>query len=104
MYAVIETGGLQFRVEPGMKLSVPRLQGEEGSSISFDRVLMVGGDGDVKVGTPILEKAMVQAELVRHMRGEKIDVYHRKRRKGYEKKTGHRQELTEIRITGITGN
>jgi large subunit ribosomal protein L21 len=104
LYAIIETGGLQFRVEPGMKLTVPRLQGEEGSKISFDKVLMVGGEGEPKVGTPLLAKTSVEAELVRHLRGQKLEIFHRKRRKGYEKKTGHRQELSEIRITGITGS
>jgi large subunit ribosomal protein L21 len=106
MYAIIVTGGQQFRVEPGMRLSVPRLDGAEGSSISFDKVLLIGGDGEgeLRIGTPTLEKALVEAQVVRQMRGPKLEIFHRKRRKGYEKKTGHRQELTEIRITGITGS
>lgn len=105
MYAIIETGGQQFRVEPGQTLVVPRLEGGDGAGVRFEKVLLLGGEdpAEVRIGTPTLEKVAVEAVLVRQLRGPKLDVFHRKRRKGYEKKTGHRQELTEIRITGISG-
>jgi large subunit ribosomal protein L21 len=104
LYAIIETGGLQFKVENGLRLTVPRLHAEEGGKILFDRVLLLGGEGEPKVGTPVVASATVAATVVRHLRGPKIDVYHRKRRKGHEKKTGHRQEMTEIQITAISGS
>ncbi len=104
MYAIIETGGLQFRVQPGLKLIVPRLPQEEGASVRIEKVLLLGGEGDAKIGAPTVAGSSVDALIVRHLRGPKLDVYHRKRRKGYEKKTGHRQELTEIQITGIAGS
>ncbi|NLP05530.1 50S ribosomal protein L21 [Candidatus Fermentibacteria bacterium] len=104
MYAIIETGGLQFRVEPGLRLTVPRLKVEEGGNVVFDRVLLFSSEGGVVVGRPSIDAASVEARVLRHMRGPKIEVYHRKRRKGHEKKTGHRQELTEIEIAAIKGS
>ena len=101
MYAIIETGGFQFRVEPGMKLNVPRIPSEEGDSIVIDRVLLVGEGDDVAVGTPLVEKSTVEAEVLEYGRGKKITVYKRKRRKGYEKKQGHRQDYTRIEIKSI---
>ena len=104
MYAIIETGGFQFRVEPDMKLSVPRMDAEEDSTVRFDSVLLVSGDdGKVSVGAPLVENAFVEASVVRHFRGDKIQVFKRKRRKGYMRKTGHRQELTEVLIQSING-
>jgi large subunit ribosomal protein L21 len=105
LYAIIETGGFQFRVEPEMKLSVPRMEAEEESNVRFDRVLLVSGDdGHVSVGTPLVENAFVEASVLRHFRGDKVEVFRRKRRKGFIKKTGHRQDLTEVLIRSISGS
>lgn len=103
MYAVFRTGGKQFRAEPGSRIRIPSLQAEAGSTVSFEDVLLAGdGEGDVKVGVPVVEGARVEAEVLRHGRGEKIIVFKRKRRKGYRKKQGHRQGFTEIRVSGIS--
>jgi large subunit ribosomal protein L21 len=105
LYAIIETAGFQFRVEPEMKLSVPRMEADEESTVRFDRVLLVSGDdGQVSVGTPLVENAYVEASILRHFRGDKVEVFKRKRRKGYIKKTGHRQDLTEVIIRSISGS
>ena len=102
MYAVFQTGGKQFRVEPGTRLRVPTLVVEPGDSVTFDHVLLAGdGSDDVKVGTPIVDGASVKAEVIRHGRGDKVIVFKRKRRKGYRKKQGHRQNFTEIRIDEV---
>lgn len=103
MYAVIETGGLQYRVEPGMKLSVGKLTGGEGEDISFDRVMLVSGSAGVRIGNPVLDDTSVRARILSHGRGPKVTVFHRKRRKGHEKRTGHRQDLTNVEITEIIG-
>ena len=102
MYAIIETGGFQFRVEPGMKLNVPRIVSGEGDSINLDKVLLVGEGDDVEVGTPLIAGASVEAEVIEHGRGKKIIVYKRKRRKGYERTQGHRQDYTRIEIKSIS--
>lgn len=104
LYAIIETGGLQFRVEPGLRLTVPRLQAEEGGDFVFDRVLLFSSEDGVVVGRPSIDAASVVARVLRHLRGPKIAVYHRKRRKGHEKRTGHRQDLTEVEISAIKGS
>jgi len=102
MYAVFETGGKQFRAEPGIRLRVPSLAVEPGESVTFDQVLLAGADeATVAVGTPTLEGAQVTAEVLKHGRDKKIIVFKRKRRKGYRKKQGHRQGFTEIRIDSI---
>ena len=102
MYAVFQTGGKHFRVEPGTRLRVPTLDVEPGDSVTFDHVLLAGdGSDDVKVGTPIVDGASVKAEVIRHGRGDKVIVFKRKRRKGYRKKQGHRQNFTEIRIDEV---
>lgn len=101
MYAIVETGGLQFRVEPGMKLNVPRLASDEGESVSLERVLLLEDGDDVQVGSPLVEGASVKAEVLEHGRGGKITVYKRKRRKGYERTRGHRQDYTRIEIKSI---
>ncbi|MBD3278010.1 MAG: 50S ribosomal protein L21, partial [Candidatus Aegiribacteria sp.] len=98
MYAIVETGGFQFRVEPGMKLNVPRMENEEGETVDLDRVLLVADGEEVKVGAPLVEGATVQAEVLEHGRGKKITVYKRKRRKGYERTKGHRQDYSRIEI------
>jgi large subunit ribosomal protein L21 len=104
LYAVIETGGLQYRVEPGMKLSVAKLDTGEGETVSFDKVMLVSGADGVRIGTPLIAHAVVRAKVLSHVRGPKITVFHRKRRKGHEKRTGHRQDLTNVEITEIAGN
>ena len=100
-YAIIRTGGKQFRVEPGKKYRFPTLVGEAGGSIEFNDVLL-GSDGqNVKTGVPMLSGARVTGEIVRHGRGEKIVVFKMKRRKNYARKRGHRQGFTEVRINDI---
>ncbi len=102
MYAVFETGGKQFRAEPGARLRVPSLDAEPGEAVTFDHVLLAGdGEEQVVVGTPTVEGAVVKAEVLRHGRGDKVIVFKRKRRKGYRKKQGHRQNFTEIRIQEV---
>lgn len=103
MYAVFRTGGKQFRAEPGTRIRIPSLQAEAGSTVAFEDVLLAGdGEGEVKVGAPVVEGARVEAEVLRHGRGEKIIIFKRKRRKGYRKKQGHRQGFTEIRVSDIS--
>ncbi|MCK4505914.1 MAG: 50S ribosomal protein L21 [Candidatus Aegiribacteria sp.] len=101
MYAIIETGGLQFRVEPGMKLNVPRIDSEEGSAVKLDKVLLLAEGEDIEIGTPVVKDALVEANILEHGRGGKIIVYKRKRRKGYERTQGHRQDYTRIEIKTI---
>ena len=102
MYAVFESGGKQFRAEPGLRLRVPALAAEEGSTVTFDRVLITGGaDGEPEVGTPTVEGAAVRAEVLAHGKDRKLIIFKRKRRKGYRKKQGHRQKFTEVRIDEI---
>ncbi len=101
-YAIIRTGGKQFRVKPGQTIRVPSLVGEPGAAIEFNDVLL-GSDGqNVKVGVPQLSGARVSGEIVKHGRGEKIVVFKFKRRKNYARKQGHRQGFTEVRIGDIT--
>jgi len=101
-YAVIETGGKQYRVEQGTVLDIERLETEAGDTVDFDRVLAVSDGSELSVGTPVLEGAKVTAQVVENLRGEKITVFKKKRRKGYRKKIGHRQELTKVKIEAIT--
>jgi len=102
MYAVFQTGGKQFRAEEGARLRIPTLEVEPGGSVTFDHVLLAGdGEDSVQVGTPVVDGASVKAEVLRHGRGDKVIVFKRKRRKGYRKKQGHRQNFTEIRIDSI---
>jgi large subunit ribosomal protein L21 len=103
MYAVIETGGKQYRVTAGDTLDVERLETEAGKPHTFDRVLLVANDGKVSVGTPTLASAKVTADVTRHLRGEKKIAFKMKRRKGYHKTIGHRHELTRVKITDIKG-
>jgi large subunit ribosomal protein L21 len=101
-YAIIRTGGKQFRVEPGKTYRIPSLQGEEGSDVEFNEVLL-GNDGQsVRTGVPLLKKASVTGQIVRHGRDDKIIVFKQKRRKNYARKRGHRQGFTEVRINDIS--
>ncbi len=102
MYAIIRTGGAQFKVEPGMKLVVPHIEGETGASLTFEEVLLVAKDDKVVVGHPFIDGIKVQAKIVEQSKGPKVVIYKRKRRKGYERKTGHRQLQTRIEIEKIT--
>ena len=101
-YAIIRTGGKQFRVEPGMTLRVPSLLGDAGASIEFNDVLLGSDGSSVHAGVPMLSGAKVTGEIVKHGRGEKIVVFKFKRRKNYARKQGHRQGFTEVRIKDIT--
>jgi large subunit ribosomal protein L21 len=100
MYAVIKTGGKQYRVSEGQLLSVEKLPGQAGDKVTLDEVLFVGGDSP-KIGQPLVSGASVSAEIVGQTRGRKIVVFKFRRRKNYRKKSGHRQPYTELKITGI---
>lgn len=102
MYAVIQTGGKQYRVSQGDVLRVEKLAGDKGATLTFDQVLMLGGE-TVRVGQPTVAGATVTAQIVTQDRAKKIIVFKLKRRKNYRRKKGHRQPFTELRITGING-
>jgi large subunit ribosomal protein L21 len=101
MYAVLETGSKQYRVAPGDTVEVERLEAEPGKDFSFDRVLLVNNEGQVSVGKPVLENASVIVDVVEHIRGPKKIAFKMKRRKGYHRTVGHRQELTVVRVKEI---
>ncbi len=101
MYAVLETGSKQYRVTPGDTVEVERLEVEAGKPVTFDRVLLVNNEGKVTVGAPTVTSASVLADVVEHIRGEKKVSFKMKRRKGYHKTIGHRQELTVVKIKEI---
>ena len=100
MYAIVEIAGLQYKVEQDQQLYVNRLQGDAGAEVSFDRVLLTD-NGTVQVGAPVIDGVTVVAKIVEHVKGDKVIVFKKKRRKGYKKKNGHRQALTQIVIEGI---
>ena len=102
MYAVLETGGKQYRVAAGDTLEIERLAVDAGQSFTFDRILLVNNDGQIAVGAPTVAGAKIVADVVEHIRGEKKVIFKMKRRKGYHKKQGHRQELTVVKIKEIT--
>jgi len=101
MYAVVRTGGKQMRVMPGRSVRVEKLPGAVGEPIELDQVLLVGGEGETRVGTPLLEGVKVVGTITDQGRGPKIIVFKMKRRKGYRRKMGHRQDYTEIRVDSI---
>lgn len=101
MFAVIHTGGKQYRVAAADQIEIERLPGDEGDAIAFDRVLMVGGDAGVTVGAPTVEGATVAAEIVRHSRGKRLIAFKKRRRQNSRRTRGHRQDLTVVRITDI---
>jgi len=101
MFAVIQTGGKQYRVAQGDRLRVEKLQGDVGAAVTFDKVLLVGGES-VKVGNPLVSGAKVSAEIVAQGRDKKIIVFKFRRRKNYRRKQGHRQPYTELKITGVS--
>ena len=102
MYAVFETGGKQYRASAGDTVTVEKLDAEAGKPFTFDRVLLVSNDGQVTVGSPLVEKANVVADVVEHKRGPKLIAFKMKRRKGNRRKVGHRQDLTVVKVTDIT--
>ena len=101
MYAVVRTGGKQVRVTPGNAVRVEKLPGAVGESIELDQVLLVGGEGETRVGTPLVEGVKVVGTITDQGRGPKLTVFKMKRRKGYRRKMGHRQDYTEIRVDAI---
>ncbi len=104
MYAIVEIAGQQFKVAKDQKVFVHRLQEEEGASIAFDKVLLTADGDAVTVGAPVIEGAQVSAKVLRHLKGDKVIVFKKKRRKGYRVKNGHRQYLTEISIEDIVAS
>ncbi len=103
MYAIVEIAGQQFKVEKDKKIFVHRLQEEEGASVEFQNVLLVENDGNIQVGTPKVDGAKISAKVLEHLKGDKVIIFKKKRRKGYKKKNGHRQYLTQIQIEEIIG-
>ncbi|GAB4221658.1 MAG: hypothetical protein Kow0075_17180 [Salibacteraceae bacterium] len=101
MYAIVEIAGQQFKVQKDQKLYVHRLNAEEGKKLSFDKVLLIEDGGKVSVGAPAISGAEVSATVVSHLKGDKVLVFKKKRRKGYQKLNGHRQQLSEIVINDI---
>ena len=102
MFAIVEIAGLQYKVGQDQKLFVNRLKGDIGSKVSFDKVLLTV-NGATTIGAPAVSGITVDAEIINHLKADKVIIFKKKRRKGYEKKNGHRQSLTQIQITGITG-
>ena len=101
MYAIVETGGKQYRVEPGALIQVASLPGDVGAAVQLEQVRLVHGDHGVLVGQPLVSGALVTAEILRQGRTRSITVFKKKRRKNYRRTKGHRQGFTQIRITGI---
>lgn len=103
MYAIVEIAGQQFKVSKDQKVFVHRLDVEEGKSVSFDKVLLLDDNGTITLGAPAIEGASVEAKVLSHLKGDKVIVFKKKRRKGYKKKNGHRQSLTQIEIVSVGG-
>ncbi|CAM4438189.1 MAG: 50S ribosomal protein L21 [Legionellaceae bacterium] len=102
MYAVIISGGKQYRVQEGQTLKLEKLTAETGTEVNFDQVLMIANENDIKVGTPLLENSKVRAEVIRHGRNVKVKIIKFRRRKHHKKQMGHRQHFTEVKITHIS--
>ncbi len=101
MYAIVEIAGQQFKVEEGKKIFTHRLDIEEGKSVDFDKVLLLAGDDNIIVGEPVISEAIVEGRVLEHVRGDKVIVFKKKRKKGYRVKNGHRQNLSHIEIINI---
>lgn len=101
MYAIVQIGGHQYKVEKSQKLFVNRLETEVGKTVDFDQVLLVDKDGKVSVGSPVVSGAVVKAKVLDHPKADKLLIFKKKRRKGYDKKTGHRQFITQIEVQDI---
>lgn len=104
MYAIVEIAGQQFKVEKEQEIFVHRLQEEAGSVVEFDDVMLLDNEGNVSVGTPTVDGVQIKAKIVEHMRADKVIVFHKKRRKGYQKQNGHRQYMSKILIEDILTN
>ena len=102
MIAIVNIAGQQFKVTEGQELFVHQLEAAAGSSVSFDQVMMIDNNGSIAVGTPVLSNATVNATVIGNQKGDKVIVFKKKRRKGYQKKNGHRQSFTKIKIESIT--
>lgn len=102
MYAIVDIAGKQFKVTKDQFVYAPKMQGEEGASVEFDKVLLFGDNGKVEVGAPILKGAKVAGKILGHVKGDKVVVFKKKRRKGYKKRNGHRQEFTKVLIENIS--
>lgn len=101
MYAIVDIAGKQFKVEKNQYIYAPKMEGEAGSSVKFDQVLLIDNDSKVSVGTPVLKGASVSGKILEDVKGDKEIVFKKKRRKGYAKKTGHRQQYTKVMIEAI---
>ncbi|MEZ4720446.1 MAG: 50S ribosomal protein L21 [Flavobacteriales bacterium] len=104
MYAIVDIAGQQFKVEKDQKVYVHRLDAEEGKKVDFDRVLLIDDNGKVNIGAPAIDGAQVSATVLGHLKGDKVIIFKKKRRKGYQKMNGHRQSLTEIQINSIVAS
>ena len=102
MYAIVEIAGQQFKVSKDRRIYVHRQEGEIGEKLSFDQVFLIENENDIKVGIPVVDGASVSASIVSHVRGDKVLVFKKKRRKGYQKMNGHRQDFTQLLIEDIT--
>jgi large subunit ribosomal protein L21 len=103
MYAIVEIAGQQFKVEAGRKIFVHRLEAEEGKKVEFDQVLLIEDEGNITIGEPTIKEAVVEGMVLDHMRGDKVIVFKKKRKKGYRIKNGHRQNFTQVEIVSING-
>ena len=103
MYAIVDIAGQQFKVEKEQQIFVHRLKAEEGASITFEKVLLIENAGNVAVGAPVVSGASITAKVLSHVKGDKVLVFKKKRRKGYQKMNGHRQYLTKIQIEEVIG-
>jgi len=101
MYAIIKISGRQYKVSEGQEVFLNRLEGNEGDKVTFEEVLLKDKDGNVEIGSPTIKGSKVNAKIVEHLKGDKVLVFKKKRRKGYKKKNGHRQYLTKVLIEGI---
>lgn len=103
MYAIVDIAGQQFKVQKDQRVYVHRLEGEEGSKVEFGQVLLIDNEGKINVGAPAINGASVKATILKHLKGDKVTVFKKKRRKGYKVKRGHRQFLTQVQIDSIKG-
>lgn len=103
MYAIVEIAGQQFKVEEGKKIFVHRLEAEEGNQIEFDQVLLIEDEGKITIGEPTIKDAIIEGKILDHVRGDKVIVFKKKRKKGYRVKNGHRQNFTQVEIVSISG-
>ena len=102
MYAIVDIAGQQFKVEKDNEVFVHRLEGEEGDTVDFDKVMLIEDGEDINVGKPFVDGAKVSATILSHMKGDKVVVFKKKRRKGYQVENGHRQQMSKVKIEGIT--